>query len=224
MMSLSIVIPIYNEQEVLPILHQRLNTFFSSWTGGVEFVLVNDGSSDGTFEYLSQWAANDPRVNVIHMPINIGHQKAILSGMAQAKNEVILSMDADLQDPLEIIPKLWSHIKMGNEIVHTRRLSREGENALRSLLIWIYYRAVKKTFLPDILIDVGDFRMVTRAALNQFFIQFPSSIFLRADFPKLKLKQTVVTYDRNKRQAGKSKFPIRKLIKLGFSSLFRQKK
>jgi len=214
---LSIVFPIYNEVEVLPILRKELDSHFKDSDSDIEFLFVDDGSTDASKEILEDWKKTDERVRILSMGTNHGHQKAMQEGLRKANGDWILTMDADLQDPPNVIDFMLKKANEGYDIIHARRASREGEPFLRKMLAWSYYRLVKYLFVSDLLLDVGDFRMMSKKSVDEYFKQFPNSKMLRADIPKIDLKQCTISYDRHKRAMGKSKFTFRKLLDLAVS-------
>lgn len=211
---LSIVFPIYNEAEVLPVLKYELDQFFRGKPHNVEFFFVNDGSTDESLQLLEEWKDKDERVRVVSFGSNVGHQRAIQEGMLRSNGDWVLTMDSDLQDPLETIDSMLQKSQEGYEIVHARRLSRKGENVLRKISAWMYYRLMKLFFVRDLMLDVGDFRLMSRKAVKEYFNGFSRTTLIRADIPRLGFKQCTVAYHRQKRAAGQSKFTFKKLILL----------
>ena len=222
-MKLSIVIPCYNEGEVLPLTLERFNALSHEWLARedcteVEFVLVDDGSQDRTAELLPQYSKADKSIKVIRYSRNFGHQAALLAGYEFAKGDVIVSLDADLQDPPELIGSMLDRIKEGNDIVYAARKSREIDSLFKRKTADVFYWIMKK-FGADIVPNHADYRMVTRRVLNAF-LKFPeNNLFIRATFPIVGFPSCVVYHDRPERLAGKTKYPFRKMLEFAIDGL-----
>ncbi len=222
-MKLSIIIPCYNEEEVLPLTLDRLKILSQEWTARedcteVEFVIVDDGSQDRTAELLTQYSKTDKCVKIIRFSRNFGHQAALLAGYEFAKGDVIVSLDADLQDPPELIGSMLDSIKEGNDIVYAVRKSREIDSLFKRKTANFFYWIMKK-FGADIVPNHADFRMVTRRVLNAF-LKFPeNNLFIRATFPIVGFPSSVIYYDRPERLAGKTKYPFRKMLEFAIDGL-----
>lgn len=211
--QLSLVFPLFNEEKVIPYLQKELNRH-PELQNDCEIVLVNDGSSDNTQVLLETWGSQDSRVQVVHLKQNIGHQKAILEGLKAAKGLNVITMDADLQDPVEMIPAMISKAAEGFDVVHTQRISREGEPMFRKTMTWLFYRVAKHVFQKSILLDAGDFRLMSRKAIEVYFSTVERPHILRHQILSLPLKQTVLKYHRNPRIDGESKFTFFRLAQL----------
>lgn len=211
--KLSLVFPVYNEQDMLPVLRRSLDEFFFSWDEEIEFVLVDDGSQDGSLNFLHQWEKDDPRVSVVELKNNQGHQRALYEGLIHATGDQVITLDADLQDPLEFIPVMLEQAKAGFDVVHARRRSREGEVLFKKAAAWTFYRTIKLVHGQTIL-DTGDFRLLSKSAIDVYARKFGPDGVLRIGIPRLKLNQVTIEYDRKPRLVGKSKFTIRKLVQL----------
>ena len=222
-MKLSIIIPCYNEEEVLPLTLDRLKTLSQEWIASgdcteVEFVIVDDGSQDRTAELLTQYSKADKSIKVIRFSRNFGHQAALLAGYEFAKGDVIVSLDADLQDPPELIGSMLDSIKEGNDIVYAARKSREIDSLFKRKTADVFYWIMKK-FGADIVPNHADYRMVTRRVLNAF-LKFPeNNLFIRATFPIVGFPSCVVYHDRPERLAGKTKYPFRKMLEFAIDGL-----
>ena len=222
-MKLSIIIPCYNEEEVLPLTLERLKTLSSEWTlrddcAEIEFVLVDDGSQDRTSELLTEASKADKRIKVVRFSRNFGHQAALLSGYEFAKGDVIVSLDADLQDPPELIGSMLDKIKEGHDVVYAARKSREIDSLFKRKTADVFYWIMKK-FGADIVPNHADFRMVTRRALNAFLKFHENNLFIRATFPIVGFPSCVVYYDRPERLAGETKYPFRKMLEFAIDGL-----
>ena len=222
-MKLSIIIPCYNEEEVFPLTLDRLKTLSQEWIASgdcteVEFVIVDDGSQDRTAELLTQYSKADKSIKVIRFSRNFGHQAALLAGYEFAKGDVIVSLDADLQDPPELIGSMLDSIKEGNDIVYAARKSREIDSLFKRKTADVFYWIMKK-FGADIVPNHADYRMVTRRVLNAF-LKFPeNNLFIRATFPIVGFPSCVVYHDRPERLAGKTKYPFRKMLEFAIDGL-----
>ena len=222
-MKLSIIIPCYNEEEVLPLTLDRLKTLSQEWIASgdcteAEFVIVDDGSQDRTAELLTQYSKADKSIKVIRFSRNFGHQAALLAGYEFAKGDVIVSLDADLQDPPELVGSMLDSIKEGNDIVYAARKSREIDSLFKRKTADVFYWIMKK-FGADIVPNHADYRMVTRRVLNAF-LKFPeNNLFIRATFPIVGFPSCVVYHDRPERLAGKTKYPFRKMLEFAIDGL-----
>lgn len=214
--QLSLVFPLFNEEKVISHLQKELNRH-SELQKHCEIILVNDGSSDQTQALLEMWSSQDSRVRIIHLKKNIGHQKAILEGLKAATGMNVVTMDADLQDPVEMIPAMISKASEGFDVVHTQRISREGEPIFRKTITWLFYRVAKHVFQKSILLDAGDFRLMSRKAIEVYFSTVEHPHILRHQILSLPLKQTVLKYHRNPRIDGKSKFTFIRLAELAIN-------
>lgn len=211
--DLSLVFPVYNEQDMLPLLRKSLDHFFLTWESPVEFVLVNDGSTDLSLAYIKNWMKQDPRVTLVDLNENQGHQKALYRGMIKAAGQWVVTLDADLQDPLDQIPYMLEQAQAGFDVVHMRRTSREGEILLKKAAAWTFYRTIKFVH-EDVILDSGDFRMMSKNAIDHLARNYGPNAVLRISVPRLKLPQTTLEYARKPRVAGKSKFTLMKLVQL----------
>ena len=213
--SLSVVAPLYNEEKTLPELVRRLAAVLEGVGGATEVILVDDGSADATYEIASEAVENDPRFRLIRLSRNFGHQIAISAGLDAAAGDAVVIMDGDLQDPPEVIPDLVQRWREGFEVVHAVRVTREGEPRLRKARAALFYRLLRRLTDTDIPADVGDFRLVDRRALAAFRSMRERNRYIRGMFSWIGFRQTMVGYVREARYAGESKYPLRKLAKLG---------
>lgn len=217
------VMPIYNEQEMIPHLRQELEKFSSRQPFQTRYVLVNDGSTDSSGKMLDEWKKQSKNLEVCHLAKNMGHQQALLKGLSKASGDFIITMDADLQDPLDAVPVMVQKAMEGFDVVHARRTKRLGESTFRKCAAWAYYRVAKIFIHSSILEDVGDFRLMTSRAMDVYMSRKNKNQFLRAEIVDLPLPQTVIPYIRDKRAKGKSKFTMTKLIQLSISGFFRSR-
>jgi glycosyltransferase involved in cell wall biosynthesis len=184
----------------------------------IEFVMVDDGSQDRTAEILTEASKADQRVKLIRFSRNFGHQAALLAGYEFAKGDVIVSLDADLQDPPELIKTMLDKIKDGNDVVYAARESRENDSWFKRKTADLFYWLMKK-FGADIVPNHADFRMVTRRALNAFLQFHENNLFIRATFPIVGFPSCVVYYDRPERLAGKTKYPFWKMFEFAVDGM-----
>jgi dolichol-phosphate mannosyltransferase len=214
---LSVIVPLYNEEETLPELYERLTAVFGE--DAVELVLVDDGSRDRTPLLLRELMARDPRVRGFRLSRNFGHQAALTAGLDQAKGDVVVSIDADLQDPPEVIPELLEAWREGADVVFAVRRERPGEPWLRALAIRVFYKAFNRMAKISYSRNAGDFRLMDRTAVDALLRMRESNRFLRGMSAWIGFRQAEVVYDRDVRFAGESKYPLRKLMRLALDAL-----
>ena len=210
---LSIVAPVFNELENLDELCGRITATLATF-GAYEIVLVDDGSTDGSWDRLVAHAARDPRIRAIRLSRNFGHQAALSAGLEAARGEAIVLMDADLQDPPELILQLVSKWREGFDVVYAVRESRDGEHAWRLFAIASFYRLLRRITSTDIPANVGDFRLLSRRAADALIAMPERSRFLRGMTSWIGFRQTGVLYERKARHAGTSKYPVARLMRL----------
>jgi dolichol-phosphate mannosyltransferase len=208
----------YNEEAVTPILRQKLVPFLDEFPCQVELVLVNDGSSDRTLAQLADWAAEDPRVKVVHLSRNFGHQVAATAGMDYAGGEAVVLMDADLQDPLEVVHEMIERYREGYDVVYGQREVREGETRFKLVTAWLFYRIMRFLTATDLPVDTGDFRLVSRAFLDALIAMRETHRFLRGMVAWVGYPQVAVRYRRRERAAGITKYPLRKMLVLAWTA------
>jgi dolichol-phosphate mannosyltransferase len=215
---LSLVLPVYNEQEMVPILRQRLTALAESLRGvQCEFVFINDGSADRTLDALASWAAVDDRVRIFGLARNFGHQAAITAGLDLARGDAVVVMDADGQDPPEIVPQMLERYAQGYDVVYARRLRRHGQPLTKRVAGWAFYRFMRAFVHPDLPVDTGDFRLVSRRCLDVLKQMRETHRFLRGMVTWVGFPQAEVTFERPARAAGETKYPWRKLAKLAWT-------
>ncbi len=215
---LSIVIAVYNEEEVLPLLRERLTSVVAGLPGEVEIVLVNDGSSDASVELLAAWANVDSRVRVLNLGRNFGHQAAVTAGLDHATGDAVVIMDADLQDPPEVIRQMVEKYREGYDVVYGRRVSRAGETAFKRASAWLFYRLMRMLVYHDLPPDTGDFRLISRHCLKALLSMRETHRFLRGMIAWVGFPQTFLDYSRESRAAGSTKYPLRKMLKLAWTA------
>lgn len=217
--SLSVVIPCFNEQEVLEELYRRLSIVLRALKIRYEVVLVDDGSSDRTWMMMEELAAKDANVKVIKLSRNFGHQLALSCGLDQARGAAVLIIDADLQDPPELLPKMLEIWRNGIDVVYGQRTSRAGETKLKRLLAYGFYRIISRITGVSIPADTGDFRLMDRKALDALLLLQERHRFVRGMVSWIGFKQAPIKYERPARFAGETKYPIKKSLKLAFDAI-----
>lgn len=210
----SIVVPVYNEQAVLPVLLRRLDLLMQGLDGAAEAIFVDDGSSDCSSIVLRSKAKDDPRYRYIGLSRNFGHQIAITAGMDAAAGDAVIVMDADLQDPPEVVGQMIERWKEGYEVVYGRRLSREGESRFKQWTASLFYKLLGRLSSIDIPRDTGDFRLIDRKVLDAFRAMPEQDRFVRGMFAWLGFRQTEVAFHRLPRLAGETKYPFWKMLRL----------
>lgn len=215
----SIVVPIYNEQAVLPVLLNRLDALMASLDAAAEVVLVDDGSSDCSSIVLAARAKDDARYRYIRLSRNFGHQVAITAGMDAARGDAVIVMDADLQDPPEVIEQMIARWREGFDVVYARRLSREGESGFKRVTAALFYRLINRLSAVDIPADVGDFRLVDRKVVEAFKRMPEQDRYVRGMFAWLGFSQTEVPFHREARAAGETKYPLTRMIRFAVNGI-----
>lgn len=215
----SFVIPVYNEEAVIPLLLHRLERLLAMVDGAVEVIFVDDGSSDSSPLFLANLARTDTRYCYVRLARNFGHQIAITAGLEAARGQAVIIMDADLQDPPETVVAMIAKWREGYEVVYAQRISRTAETALKRASAHLFYRFVNRLAAIDIPPDVGDFRLVDRAAVDAFLRLPESNRYVRGMFAWIGFRQTSVPYERKGRAAGVSKYPLRKMLSLAASAV-----
>ena len=216
---ISLVIPVFNEEKVLPFLFDHIDSFITQLDYTIEVILVDDGSSDATRTLIHQKAAENSLYRAISLSRNFGHQIAITAGMKEAKGEGIVIMDADLQDPPEVIHNMLEKWQQGYDVIYAQRVEREGENSFKRWAAHIFYRSLQKIANINIPLDTGDFRLVDRKALDVFLSMQEHHRFVRGMFAWVGFKQTPVFYQRKMRKAGETKYPLMKMLRLALDGL-----
>lgn len=217
--SISIVIPCHNEEEVLGKLWGRISILLDQLSFPAEVILIDDGSTDSTWRQLIQLQRADARVKAIKLSRNFGHQIALTAGLDQANGEVIVIMDADLQDPPELVPEMVALWRRGYDVVYGQRRSREGESPLKRFFAFSFYRVLERIGGISIPRDTGDFRLIGRPALNALLKLREKHRFIRGMVSWIGFKQTPFLYDRPERAAGTTKYPFRRSLLLAMEAI-----
>lgn len=219
--TLDIVIPVFNEEECLAELLRRLLALKDRMSD-VEIVLtfVNDGSTDATMNKLAEYAGRLPFIKVLDFSRNFGHQVAVTAGLDQANADYVAIIDADLQDPPELIEAMYRRAKAGVDVVYGKRLSRKGETWFKKLAARMFYRFFSRMCDVEIPEDTGDFRLITRRVLNAIKSMREKHRFLRGMIPWVGFSSEPCLYNRNERYAGATKYPLKKMVKFALDALF----
>jgi glycosyltransferase involved in cell wall biosynthesis len=217
--TVSVVIPCYNETEVLPALFERLSAAARQWTAGLEVVLVDDGSTDDTWRLMRECHQKDPRWRLIRLSRNFGHQVALWTGLKHATGDVVAVLDADLQDPPEVLPRLFEEWEHGSDVVYAVRVNRK-EGWLKRLAYHTFYRLM--AFLAEIPIplDSGDFCAMDRRVVDEMTRLPEMEPFVRGIRAWVGFRQTGVPYERDARVGGEVKYTFRKLVSLAVNGIF----
>ena len=215
MKKISVVIPMYCEEEVIKECYSRTKVVLNSLVEyDHEIIFVNDGSKDKTLEMLELIAANDKKSKVISFSRNFGHQAAVTAGLKYVTGDVILIIDSDMQDPPELLTEMIKFWEEGNEVIYAKRKVRKGESKFKLLTAKMFYKILNGLSDVDIPKDTGDFRLVDRKVVDVINSMPEHNKFLRGLFSWVGFKQTPYEYVRQERFAGKTKYPLRKMIKL----------
>jgi dolichol-phosphate mannosyltransferase len=215
----SLVIPVFNEEAVLPVLVRRLDLLMQQLDGPAETFFVDDGSRDCSGIVLRQKAKDDPRFRYIALSRNFGHQIAITAGIEAASGDAVVVMDADLQDPPEVVLDMVARWKDGFEVVYGRRLSREGESRFKTATASMFYKFLARLSSVDIPRDAGDFRLIDRKAVEAFRAMPERDRFVRGMFAWLGFRQAEVAFHRLPRLAGETKYPLWKMLRLAVNGV-----
>ncbi|MEI7025187.1 glycosyltransferase family 2 protein [Paenibacillus sp. y28] len=215
----SVVIPVYNEEEVLPETYRRLKKVMNRLGEYYELLFVNDGSRDRSGAILRELSAADPTVKAIHFSRNFGHQVAITAGMDYAQGRAIIVIDADLQDPPELIMDMAAKWKTGYDVVYAKRVERRGESAFKRWTAALFYRTLRALTDVDIPADTGDFRLIDRKVCDALGEVREKNRFMRGLISWVGFRQTAIEYVRDERWAGETKYPLRKMLKLSADAI-----
>lgn len=209
----TIVVPIYNEEETLPELVRRLTGVLDGLDGPAETIFVDDGSSDRSHELMLQAREADPRHKILRLSRNFGHQLAVTAGLDAAAGAAVVVMDADLQDPPEVVLEMAARWREGYDVVYAVREERHGETRFKRATAAAFYRIFSGMSEVDVPLDVGDFRLVDRRALDAFRSMRETNRYVRGMFSWIGFRQVGVPFTRDERYAGETKYPLRKMIK-----------
>jgi glycosyltransferase involved in cell wall biosynthesis len=217
--TVSVVIPVFNEEQVLPTLFERLTTVLGALDTPYDVWLVNDGSTDGSLDLITAQCVRDPHFHVVDLSRNFGHAAALTAGLDFADGDVTIIMDADLQDPPELVEQLISKYRDGFDVVQAQRSSRPGEGMLKRATAWLYYRLLRASTETEIVPDTGEFCLLARDAVIAIRELRESSRLMRGIVAWVGFRRAVVRYDRRERVAGETKYPFGKMVRLAVDGL-----
>ncbi len=217
--ELSVVIPAFNEEKNVAIMHERLVAALGEEVDGLEILFVDDGSADSTWERVQALADSDHRVRGLRFARNFGHQAALTAGVDAARGTAVVIIDGDLQDPPEVIPEMVSRWREGYEVVYGQREERAGETWFKLLTAKAFYRILRGITNVEIPVDTGDFRLMGPRAVEAFRALPERNRFIRGLVSWIGFPQTAVRYKRQARQVGKTKFPVRKMLRFALDGI-----
>ncbi len=215
----SVVVPCYNEEDCLLQTHARLSAAMQGMDEPYEIIYINDGSRDKTPAMLDDLAARDARVRVIHFARNAGHQMAVSAGLDYAAGQAVVIIDADLQDPPELIPEMAARWKAGAQVVYGQRRKRAGESRFKELTARWYYRVLRRLAGDAFPEDTGDFRLADRAVVDVVTSMPEHARYLRGMFSWAGFRQEALPYDRDARFAGQTHYPLKKMLRLAANGI-----
>lgn len=217
--DLSIVVPVFNEEKIIDELVKRLQNVTKQITDNYEIIFVNDCSKDGSLFKIREYAEKDNYIHYINFSRNFGHQVAIMAGMDYATGNAIVTIDADLQDPPELIKDMYSEYENGYNVVYAKRSKRKGESAFKLLTAKWFYRIMAKLVTFDIPVDVGDYRLISRNVLSYLKKMKEYDKYIRGQIAWLGFNSTYVTFERDERKFGETNYPFKKMIRLAFNGI-----
>lgn len=217
--KLSIVVPVYNEELIIPELVRRMEAAAESITSEYEIIFVNDGSRDSSLSQLIDVCNGKPKLHYINFSRNFGHQIAITAGMDYARGEAIVTIDGDLQDPPELIADMYREYQNGYKVIYAKRKARKGETFFKRFTARAFYRILARLVSFEIPLDVGDFRLISRDVLEYLKQMKEYDKYLRGQIAWLGFKSTYVYFDRDERRFGKTNYPFKKMLRLAFNGI-----
>jgi glycosyltransferase involved in cell wall biosynthesis len=218
-MTVSVITPIFNEAPIIPELYRRVKAVMDSTGETWELIMVDDGSTDGSTDLIHQLASQDGRVRPVIFARNFGHQLAVTAGLDYSRGRAVVIMDADLQDPPEVILDLMAKWREGYEVVYAVRAQREGESAFKLLTASLFYRIIARITDVNIPMDTGDFRLLDRKVVDVLKQMHERHRFLRGMSVWVGFRQTGVEYNRAARYAGTTKYPFKKMFKFAWDAV-----
>jgi glycosyltransferase involved in cell wall biosynthesis len=217
--ELSVIIPIYNEEDTIPELYTRIIQAVKHITDSYELIFVNDGSKDNSLFGLMDLAEQNDRVFYVNFSRNFGHQIAVSAGLDNCCGKAVVIIDGDLQDPPELLPEMYAKYKEGYEVVYARRAQRKGESLFKKASAKLFYRILKRLTNVPIPIDTGDFRLIDQKVVT-YLKQMPErNKFLRGQIAWLGFRQTFVEFDRDKRKHGTTGYPLSKMMRFALDGI-----
>lgn len=217
--ELSVIVPVYNEEANLPVLYSRLKNVINNLGLSHEILFINDGSADNSVTVLYSLSETDPAVRFISFSRNFGHPIAVTAGLDHCKGNAVVIIDADLQDPPELISRLYHKMKEGYQVVYARRRSRAGESFMKKYTAKVFYRILAKITSIKIPVDTGDFRIMDRKIVEVLRKMPEQQKYLRGQIAWVGFKQTYIEYDRDERFAGKTGYTFKKMFRLALDGL-----
>jgi glycosyltransferase involved in cell wall biosynthesis len=217
--ELSVVIPVFNEEINIVPMYERLLAALAEKVNGLEMLYVDDGSADSSWEKIFELASRDDRVRGVRFARNFGHQAALTAGVDVARGRAVVIIDGDMQDPPEVIPEMVDRWREGFEVVYGQRGNREGETWFKLATASAFYRILRGITNVDIPVDTGDFRLMGPRAVTAFRAMPERNRFIRGLVSWIGFPQTAVKYQRQARQAGKTKFPVRKMTRFALDGI-----
>lgn len=219
-LKLSVVVPCYNEEEGVHELHRRVSAVCEACIGdSYELVLVNDGSKDATWKIMGEISRADKHVVAINLSRNHGHQLALSAGLQMCRGERVFVLDADLQDPPELLPRMMARMDDGCDVVFGQRIKREGETFFKKASAYAFYRLLDRMVDIDIPADTGDFRLMSRRAVDVLNSMPEHHRFIRGMVSWIGLRQEALPYERAARFAGETKYPLSKMIRFAIDAI-----
>lgn len=217
---ISIVVPVYNEAQGIAYFHERASAALGALDDcDYELVYVDDGSRDGSYDIMRGFVETDPRAKIVKLSRNFGHQIAITAGLDHAAGDAVVFIDADLQDPPELIANLVAKWREGFDVVYARRIARKGETPFKLVTATIFYRMLRAVANIDIPPDVGDFRLISARVADQLRAMREKDRFIRGLVSWVGFPQSFILYERDERYAGETKYPLAKMVKFAFDGL-----
>lgn len=218
-MDLSVIIPSYNEERNVGIMHERLTKTLSEITDSYEIIFVNDCSKDQTLLRIKELAEKDSHVKYLSFSRNFGHQIAVSAGLDFCTGEAVVIIDGDLQDPPELITQMYERYKEGYKVVYAKRKTREGETWFKKATAKIFYRLLASMTSIDIPVDVGDFRLIDRVIVEHLRNMPEKSKYIRGQIAWIGYKQTFVEYHRDARLYGTTNYPLKKMLRFALDGI-----
>jgi len=217
--ELTVVIPAFDEEENIGPMVERLDAAVSGMVDGLEIIFVDDGSRDDTWREIREAAERDARIRGLRFARNFGHQAAVTAGVDAASGQAVVLIDADLQDPPEVIPELVEKWRQGYEVVYAQRRTREGETVFKKASASLFYRLLHRVTDVEIPVDTGDFRLMGPRAVQAFRALPERNRFIRGLVSWIGFPQAAVTYHRQARHSGTTKYPFRKMLRFALDAL-----
>ena len=218
-MDLSVVIPIYNEEENIQLLYTRVKGVLDNMRVSYELIFINDGSKDRSLLLIEELVANDTIVKYIDFSRNFGHQIAVTAGLDHSLGNRVVIIDADLQDPPELIPEMYRKMDENFQVVYARRRSRKGESFLKKITARLFYRTLSSITAIDIPLDTGDFRIIDRKVVDVLKSMPEQQKFLRGQISWIGFNQTYIEYDRDERHGGQTGYTYKKMLRFAIDGI-----